>query len=124
MRLSHAVAFCVLLSGVVASIYVYADASVKPCGPNSPKLVSTGGGPDLVPPATEFQPRGWANLNVTIAKSGKVIGVAVGEWHIQPDREWLRSQIMSWARQLVFMPVESKCVYALPVKLKVTDHDA
>jgi len=80
MRHSQAVAFCLLLSSVIMDNYVYANASVKPCAPPSPVLVSTEGGPDLVPPATEFQPRGWASLDLTISKNGKVIAVAVGEW--------------------------------------------
>jgi hypothetical protein len=123
MRRSHAIAPFLLLSGVIADTYVYADARVKPCSPHTPQLVSTDG-PDLVPPATEFRPHGWANLNLTIAKSGKVISVAVGEWHIEPDQDWLHAQVLSWARRLVFRPVDSQCVYVFPVKLKLTDDDA
>ena len=124
MRHRQAVAFCLLLSSVVLGNYVYADASVKPCGPPSPVLTSTEGGPDLVPPATEFQPRGWARLDLTISKNGQVIAVAVGEWHLKPDQEWFRAQILSWARQLVFKPVDLQCVYALPVRFELTGDSA
>jgi hypothetical protein len=124
MRHSHAVAFCILLSGVVTGSWVYADTGAKSCGPSSPELVSTAGGPNLTSPTTEFHPRGWVNLDLTIAKNGKVIDVAVSEWHIEPDDVWLRVQIFSWARQLVFKAVERQCVYALPVKLKPTDDNA
>jgi hypothetical protein len=124
MRHSQAVAFCLLLSSVIMDNCVYADASVKPCGPPSPVLVSTVGGPDLVPPATEFHPRGWASLDLTISKNGKVIAVAVGEWHLEPDQEWFRAQIVSWARQLIFKPVDRQCVYAVPVRFKLTDDNA
>ena len=121
MRRSDAIAPCFLLSGVISATFVYADASVKPCSPRTKQLVSTDG-PDLVPPATEFHPHGWANLNLTIAKSGKVTSVAVGEWHIEPEKDWLHVQILSWARRLVFRPVDSRCIYVL--KLKLTDDDA
>ncbi len=120
MYRSHAIAFSLLLSGLIANNYVSADASVKPCSPHTPQLISRDG-PDLVPPATEFHPHGWANLNLTIAKSGKVIGVAVGEWHIEPDQDWLHAQILSWARGLVFTPVDSQCMYVLPLKLTNND---
>jgi hypothetical protein len=58
--------------------------------------------PHLVPPETDINPTGWADLAVTISRTGNVTEASVIEWQIYPDKSWIRDWFLSGVRKLRF----------------------
>jgi hypothetical protein len=58
--------------------------------------------PELVPPETDSEPTGSADLALTISADGAVTEVTVIDWRISPDKPWIRDWFLSGVRNLTF----------------------
>jgi hypothetical protein len=58
--------------------------------------------PELIPPETDSNPSGWADLALTINAAGTVTDATVTEWRISPNKPWIRDWLLSGIRNLQF----------------------
>src|SRR5258708_15192112 len=55
---------------------------------------------ELIPPETDSDPSGWADIALTISVAGTVTDATVIEWRISPNKPWIRDWLLSGFRNL------------------------
>jgi len=58
--------------------------------------------PEMIPPETDSDPTGWADVALTISAAGTVTDATVIEWRISPNKSWIRDWFLSGVRNLKF----------------------
>jgi hypothetical protein len=96
LNLSLALALaCASFDSIAAS----AGESLQPC---PTPLNYRSAMQELIPPETDSNPSGWADVALTISAAGAVTDATVTEWRISPNKPWIRDWFLSGVRNLHF----------------------
>ena len=96
LKLSFALALAFASSDSIAAS---ADQSLQRC---PTPLNYRSAMPELIPPETDSEPSGWADVALTISAEGAVTDATVTEWRISPNKPWIRDWFLSGVQHLQF----------------------
>ena len=94
------------ISLALALAWTSSDSIAAPANESLPRcpapLNYSSAMPELIPPETDSEPTGWADVALTITAGGKVTDASVIQWEIFPNKAWIRDWFLSGVRNLKF----------------------